>query len=106
MGSKRQREQKKNARAASVQVFQKRRIESSSLSYSARLKINDDKPSTADTTDTEHESGMLFWNESADEISPDSEEGGHSDVDESDIELEQFRTKRAASPEICLVEIK
>ncbi len=106
MVSKRQCEQRKNARAASVQVFKKRRIESSSLSNSAQLEIYDDKLSTADTTDTEHESGTWFWNESANEISPDSEEGGHSDVNELDTELEQSRIERAASPEIRPVEIK
>ncbi len=76
------------------------------FSNSAQLEINDDKLSTADTTDTEHESGTWFWNENANEISSDSEEGGHSDVDESNTELEQSRTESAASPEICPVEIK
>ena len=48
MPSKRRREQWKSARAASLEVFKKRRLEASLLPNSAQLKIDDRKLSTAD----------------------------------------------------------
>ena len=53
MTFKRQREQQNVARAASKEVFKKRRLKARSLSNSAQPKIDDDKLSTVDTSDTE-----------------------------------------------------
>ena len=80
MSSKRRREQWNSARAASLEVFKKRRLEASLLPNSAQLRIDDRKLSTADTTntdDTDNESGTWFWNESANETDSDTEEEGN-----------------------------
>ncbi len=61
---------------------------------------------TADITDTENEPGTWFWTKNANEISSDFEEGRDSNMDKSDTKLEQSKTERAASPEICSLEIK
>ena len=75
MPNKRRREQLKSARAASLEGFKKRRSEANSLPNSAQLRVDDRKLSTADTTDTEGESGTWLWNESANETDSDTEEG-------------------------------
>lgn len=83
MPSKRRREQWKSARAASLEVFKKRRLEASLLPNSAQLRIDDRKLSTADTTNTDdtddmdNESGTWFWNKSANETDSDTEEEGN-----------------------------
>lgn len=105
MRSKRRLEQLKSARAAAVQSFKKRRSEASSVLNSTKLEIDDDKLSTADTSDTEGKSRTRFWNESANEIDSDAEEGGDKekeDLDENelDLDIEKPRTKRAVSPEV------
>ena len=107
MPSKRQREQRNAARAASVEIFKMRRLEASSLLNSVQLNIDDDKHSTTDTSDNKSESaGTWFWNESANETDSDSEEEGCGDVDEEDLEEEQPKMKRAVSPKISKVELK
>lgn len=109
MPSKRRREQWKSARAASLEVFKKRRLETSLLPTSAQLRIDDRKLSTADTTntddtdDTENESGTWFWNESANET--DTEEEGNGNH-ENDLEEDESKTEEAASSGIHKVEIK
>ena len=72
MPIKRRLQHLKAARAASVESFKKRRLEASSLPNSARLQIDNDKLSTGDTSDTDGESGIWFWNESANETNSDS----------------------------------
>ena len=93
MPSKRQRAQWKSANAASVQSFKKRKSEASSLLNSTQLKVNDTKLSTTDTSDTESNSEVWFWNESANETDLDSEEKGDGDKDESDMEIDSELTK-------------
>ena len=97
MPSKRQREQRNAARAASVEVFKKRRLEASSPLNSVQLDTDNDKLSTTDTSDEEVESGTWFWNESANETDSDSEEEGSGDVDKDDSEDEQSKMKQAVS---------
>lgn len=91
MPSKRQRDQWKNARAASLQTFEKTRQDSSSLPNLVQPLLDDNEANTSDTTDTEGESETWFWHESANESDSDSEEEGYSDVDveESNLEGEQ-----------------
>ena len=89
MPSKRQRDQWKNARAASLQTFKKRRQDSSSLPNLVQPQLDDDKANTSDTSDTEGESETWFWHESANESDSDSEEEGYSDVEEPNLERGQ-----------------
>ena len=105
MTSKRQREQRNAARAASNEVFKKRRLEARSLSKSAQPKVDDDKLSTVNTSDTEDESETWFWHESANETNSDTEEEG-DDVAESDLDLEEPRIKQAVSPDVSKTEIR
>ena len=94
MPSKRQRAQRNAARAASVEIFKKRRLEASSLLN--QLNTDDDKLSTIDTSDNESDSARTwFWNESANESDSDSEEEGCNNVDEEDLEEEQPRMEQA-----------
>ena len=97
MPSKRQREQRNAARAASVEFFKKRRLEASSPLNSVQLDTDNDKLSTTDTSDEEVEPGTWFWNESANETDSDSEEEGSGDVDKDDSEDEQSKMKQAVS---------
>ena len=107
MPNKRRREQLKSARAASLEVYKKRRSEANSLPNSAQLRVDDRKlsTSTADTTDTEGESGTWLWNESANETDSDTEDeenGNH----EKKLEGNESRTEEAVSSEVHKVEIK
>ena len=79
MVSKRQREQRKNAGAASVEYFKKRRQE---IDNQARHHhdVNNDKPSETDTEDE----ARRFWNESANESQSDSEEEGDCGLEEDE----------------------
>lgn len=103
MPIKRRLQHLKAARAASVESFKKRRLEASSLPNSARLQIDNDKLSTGDTSDTDGESGIWFWNENANETNSDFED---KDVDEDDWEEEQSRTEQAVSPKPSKTEIR
>ena len=104
MRLKRQRQHLKAARTASIESFKNRKLEASSLPKSAQPQIDDDKLSTDDTSDTEGESGIWFWNESANEIDSDSEEEG--ELDEKDWEEEQSSTQQDVSCISSKVEIK
>lgn len=95
-------EQLKKARAASVQSFKKRKLEASSLPNSAQL-LNNDKPNTSDTIDTEAEFGAPVGNEGVDEGYEASEERGHYHAEEPGFEA---RTEGAAKLESCPKEIK
>lgn len=103
MPSKRKLEQLKKARAASVQSFKKRKLEASSLPNSAQLLIDDDKPNTSDTIDTEAEFGAPVGNEGVNEGYEASEERGHYHAEEPGFEA---RTEGAAKLESCPKEIK
>ena len=81
MPSKRQRDQRNSARAASILTFKKRRLEASRLPKPVQPQPDDN---TNDTSDTEGESGTWYWNESANESFSDTEEEGYSDVEEED----------------------
>lgn len=77
MPSKRQLDQWKNSRTASLQTFKKRRQDSSSVPNLVQPNLEDNKANTSDTSDTsdtEGESGTWFWHESADESESDSDE--------------------------------
>lgn len=106
MLSKRWREQLKSARAISLKVCKKRRLEASLLPNSAQLdrKLSN-TIDTTDTTDTEDESGTWFWNESANETDSDTEEEGNGNH-ENDLEGNESRTEEAVSSEVPKVEIK
>ncbi len=71
-----------------------------------QLEINENTLSKTDTTDKKHESRIWFWSRSANEISSDFKEDEHSDMDESDNELEKSKIEKTSSPEIYLSEIK
>ena len=103
--SKRWLQHLKVARAASAQSFKKRKVEACSIPDPAELEI-DGKLSTIDTidtSDTESQSGVWYWNESANESDSDSEVESDSDsevekdkekeedVEEPDREIEQPR---------------
>ena len=92
MTSKRQRQQRNAARTASNEVLKKRRLE-----VSAQSKLDDDKLSTTDTSNTKGEE-IWFWNKSANETNSDKE-GERDDVDMEDVE--ESRTEQAVSPEVC-----
>ena len=104
MRLKRQRQHLKASGTASIESFKKRKLEASSLHESAQPQIDDDKLSTDDTSDTEGESAIWFWNESANEIDSDSEEEG--ELDEKDWEEEQSSTQQDVSCISSKVEIK
>ena len=107
MPSKRQRAKRNAARAASVEIFKKKRLEASSLLNSVQLNTDDDKLSTTDTSDNESESaGLWFWNESANETDSDSEKEGCDDIDEAYLKEEQPKMERAVSPKSSKVELK
>lgn len=102
MPSKRRLDQLKSARAVAVQACKKRKSEAN-LVLNAHPEIEDDKLSTADTSDTEDESGTWFWNESAKESGSYTKEEEDDDENESDLEVEE---SRAVSPEVPKKEIK
>ena len=89
----------KVARAASVQSFKKRKIEACSIPDPAKLEINDELNTTdiIDTSDTESQSGVWYWNKSANKSDLDSEVGEEEekeeDVEEPDREIKQPRKK-------------
>ena len=105
MPTKRRRKRLKSARAASLEVFKKRRSEASPLPNPAQLRVDDHKLSTADTTDTEGESGTWFWNESANETDSDTEEEGNGNH-EKDLKGDESSTEEAVSSEVHKVEIE
>ena len=105
MPSKQRRKQWKSARAASFEVFKKKRLEASSLPNSVQLRIDDRKLSTTNTDDTDNESGTWFWNKSANKTDSDIEEEGNRNH-ENDLEGDESRTEEAASSELHKVEIK
>ena len=88
MPSKRQHDQWKNARAALLQTFKKRRQDSSLIPNLVQPQLDDDKANTSDTSDTEGESKTMFWHKSANESDSDSEEG-YSNVEEPSLERGQ-----------------
>ena len=107
MPSKRQRDQRNSARAASILTFKKRRLEASRLPKPVQLQSDDDNN---DTSDTEGESGTWYWNESANESCSDTEEEGYSDVEEDDeiktgefeTKIEESRTQEEATQDVSL----
>lgn len=105
MPSKLRREQLKAARAASIASFKKRRSDRSSLPTSAELGT-DSKLSTTDRSDKQDEPGTTFRNESANKRILEEEEEGNGDEDKVDLEGEQSRTERAASPEARKMDLK
>lgn len=102
MPSKRKLEQLKKARAASVQSFKKRKLESSLLSNSTQLKPDDDKRNESDTIDKEAKSGTLFGNEGDFAYG----EGRHSNAEEPDFPGEQLSIDGGAKSEGWPKEIK
>lgn len=95
MPSKRRLDHLKAAREASVASFKKRRSEASLVSKSAQLEIDDSKLNTTDISDMKDEPGTRLCKRE-----------GKNVVDEGDLELEQSRTDRAASPADRKMEIK
>ena len=96
MPTKRRLNQLKSARALAVEACKRRKFEAS-LVVNSQPEIEDDKLSTADTSDTEVESGTWFWNDSANESDLDTEEGEDGDENESNLEMEE---SRAVSPKV------
>lgn len=118
MPSKRQRDQRNAARAASVLTYKKRRLEASSLPNLSLLETDHDRRNTSatcdtsetrDTTDTNHtegESGTKFWNKSANESDLHSKGERDSDGDISDLEPERSRAEPVASPRLLPAVLK
>lgn len=88
MRSKRQRKQQNAARAASVEIFKKKRLEINPRISTVQLSIDDDKLSTADGREEEVDTGTWFWNESANERNSDLKE---EDIEEEVLDGEQSR---------------
>lgn len=86
--SKRQREQRNAARAASVEVFKKRRLETNTRINSVQPSIDDDKLNIADESEEEANTGTWFWNESTNKTNSDSEEEDGEDIEEEDLDGE------------------
>ena len=86
MPSKRQRDQRNAARAASNLTFKKRRLEASLLPKPVQPQPAQPQPddNTNDTSDTEGELGTCYWNKSENESGSDTEKERYSDVDEED----------------------
>ena len=104
MPSKRQRNQRNAATAASNLIFKKRRLETSRLPKPVQPQLDDN---TNDTSDSEGESGNWYWNESANKSGSDTEEEGYSDVDEEDeSRTEKSKTQEKAMPEVSLMDIR
>ena len=80
MPSKRRLEQLKSARAASVQSFKKRKVEASQILTVPETETNDELD-TADTSDTESQSEIWYWNDSGVENDIDPEEEENKDED-------------------------
>lgn len=80
-------------------------MEARSLSKSAQPKIDDDKLSTVNTSDTEDELEIWFWYKSANKTNSDTEEEG-DDVVKSDLDLEEPKIKQAVSPDVSKTEIR
>lgn len=94
MVSKRQREQRKNATAASLLWYERQRLETPD--NSAVNDCHNDEPSDTDDTDNTDSGATWFWNDSANESQSDSEEEGDCDLgEENDSEIEQSRTNEA-----------
>lgn len=107
MPSKRQREQRNAARAASVDFFKRRRlrIETSSVHDSLQPSVDNDKPDITDTRDKE-ETTTWLWNEGSNETDSKEEEEGSGDVVGKDLEGEQSKTEQAVSPKDSQIELK
>ena len=106
MPSKRQRDQRNAARAASNSTYKKRRLEASLLPKPVQLQPHDTSY-TYDTSDTESESGTWYWNESANESDSDTEAEGRPDIDEEDeSRTEESRIQEEARPEVSLMDMR
>ncbi len=90
--SKRCLEQLKSARVADVQAKKKRRCKVNLVTDPVQLKIDNDKLSTTDTSDTEVESETWFWNKSANEDDSDTE-GGEEEDKELDSDIDEVTTQ-------------
>lgn len=89
MPSKRQRDQWKNARVASLQKFEKRREEYSSIPNFVQPQLDEHKANTSNTSDTESWNRNWFWNETANERDSDAGEEGCSEIEEPTLDEEQ-----------------
>ena len=110
MPSKRQCKQLSAARAASVELFKKRKLEASSVhNLLQQPSVYNDKPNTIDTspanTSDEEETATWFWNESANETDSDKEEEDVGEGDGRDLEV-QSKTKQAVSHQTLQAELK
>ena len=100
MPSKRQRDQRNSARAASVLTFKKRRLEASQLPKPVQPQPDQPQPDDIinDNSDTEGKSGTWYWNKSANKSCFDTEEEGYSDIEEEDeTKTEESETKTEES---------
>ena len=110
MLSKRQREQLSAARAASVELFEKKILEASSVhNLLQQPSVHNDKPNTIDTspanTNDEEETATWFWNKNANETDSDKEEKDVGEGDGKDLK-EQSKTEQAVSHQALRVELK
>ena len=107
MPSKRQRDQRNSARAASVLTFKKRRLEASQLPKLVQPQPDDN---TNNTSDMEGESRTWYWNESANKIFSNIKEEGYSNIEEEDetkteeseTKIEDSKTQEEDIPDVSL----
>ena len=95
MVSKRQREQRKNATAASLLWHKRQKLETQedSAQFQPINDCHNDEPSDTDDMDKTDSGATWFWNDSANESQSDSEEEGDFDLEEeSASDTEQSRT--------------
>lgn len=95
----------KSTRAATILSSKKRKIEANLVLNLVQLKINDDKLSITDTSDTKSESGIWFENKSENEsdsdIEKEKDKGEKEDENnKSNLEIEKPSTIKAVNPEI------
>ncbi len=106
MLSKRRRKQLKFARAISLEVCKKRRLEASLLSNSVQLNCKlSNIIDTTNTTNIEDKSGTWFWNQSANKTDSNIEEEGNSNH-KNNLEGNKFRIEEAVCSDVPKVEIK
>ncbi len=91
--SKRCLEKLKSARVVAVQAKKRRRWKVNLVTDQAQLKIDNNKLSTTDKSDTECESRTWFWNKSVIEDDSDTEERGEEEDKESDSDIDEVRTQ-------------
>lgn len=111
MPSKQKCKQQKFAKATSLKVFKKKRLETSLTPNLVQFKIDDRKLSTTNTTitgnmdNTNNKFKTQFWNESANKTDLDIKEKRNGNY-EKNLEKDKSKIEKTASSKICKMKIK